>query len=673
MKRLAYVCRDLANDAATGAGAQTFAAAAAMATAGHRVHLISDELAGAWLPRVAGIEGLSWQQVAQPRADHVYFTEQQCYADRVYDAVSALHAQAPLDLIELGGSGGEGLTLVRARRLLDEFAQTQLVLSRLAASSVRRGDQADQPTSFGAELAAYAENYVLTHADLVLSANETDIAGDGRFRCCRPALVDAIAPQNDDVRPGALAKTALWLGTIGPAAGLATVLDAVEFAITKPPGLRLVLHGDDTPTDPFGRSYWAHLHRRLSGSVRAAVSYAGPLRVNELGHLPPIGTRCVLGACATAADAVLAMAAGFSVIAFDGSIGAELVAANDSGQIVADGDAHALAEALLQTARLPQPAIERATTTSQRVGGRYAPQRVTDQRTVAYGWSPADRPPIDRPNTRPRRDVGAVSVVIPVYNQGAFLADAVDSVKRTGLPEVDIVVVDDGSTDPDTVSALNALRGPIVLRCDHRGLSAARNAGIAHARGDLILTLDADDLVAPGFLPAAVSAMDRHDEIAFVGGYVRYFGLLDMVYVPAGPALGLNLVLHTMLKSMVLYRRTALEDVGGYDEDMPAFEDWEVQLRLVQAGFGCDVLPVVGQLYRRHHESMSFSTSNGMRSELVQYIVRKHARSLSGPQLVSLLQTVVDLWKTGFEPSKSVLFQRAEGEHENISSSRVAR
>jgi hypothetical protein len=71
----------------------------------------------------------------------------------------------------------------------------------------------------------------------------------------------------------------------------------------------------------------------------------------------------------------------------------------------------------------------------------------------------------------------------------------------------------------------------------------------------------------------------------------------------------------------------------------------------------------VGQLYRRHAESMSFRVSNGMRTELVQYLVRKHAPTMSPSQLIGLVQQLVGLWKSGYEPSTSVLLQRARGEN----------
>jgi GT2 family glycosyltransferase len=109
---------------------------------------------------------------------------------------------------------------------------------------------------------------------------------------------------------------------------------------------------------------------------------------------------------------------------------------------------------------------------------------------------------------------------------------------------------------------------------------------------------------------------------------------------------------------MVLFRRECLEAVNGYDEELAAFEDWEIQIRLALAGYESDVLPRVGQRYRRHATSMSFSTSNAMRGELVQYILRKHAPQLTQQQLVRLLQNVVGFWKDGYEPSRSVLLQR---------------
>ncbi|MFL5913569.1 MAG: glycosyltransferase [Gaiellaceae bacterium] len=653
--RVAYACRDLASDSATGSGAHTFAAATAMAAVGHDVFLISAELARPWCDRLTGHERLSWRRVLPERAGHVYFTGHHSYADRLYDTIRTLHAQAPLDVVDVPDAGGEALTLLRAKRLLGQFPDTCLAVSLQPASTVRDA-RTDQPTSFAANLTAHAELYSRSHADIVLSSGAAGENGDGlldgRLRRCLPGLPEPWPGPGEGASNAAL--TVVWLGAIRPGAGLMTALNAVALAREQEPCLRLVLLGADTPTDPLGRSYWEHLRGRLGEPLLGSVAFEGPPRVDQLGALPPAGSQCVLasGVSGTPLDALLAMRAGYLVIAPVGSVGAELIRDHETGRVVPELDPVALADILVAGVRQSKTGHRLGDAVARTVSRRFSPRRVGERLSEVYASAP--KPP--RAGSGVRRDA-AVSVVIPLFNQGQFLPAALSSVRRSGLPDVDVVVVDDGSTDPHTVAVMEALTGVTSIRLPHRGLSAARNSGIRSARGSLVLVLDADDMIQPGFLPAAVDALRRREDLAFVGGYVRYFGLLDLVYVPAGPAGDINLVLHTHLKSAVLYRREALEQVGGYDESLPAFEDWEIQIRLARAGYDSDVLPLVGQLYRRHAKSMSFSTSNGMRSELIQYLVRKHAAALTKTQLVGLVQNLVDLWKTGYEPSRSVLLQ----------------
>jgi Glycosyltransferases, probably involved in cell wall biogenesis len=110
-----------------------------------------------------------------------------------------------------------------------------------------------------------------------------------------------------------------------------------------------------------------------------------------------------------------------------------------------------------------------------------------------------------------------VTVIIPCYNHGRFLTDAIDSVLRQTWPDLELIVVDDGSTD-DTAAVVGRVTDARVrlLRTAHRGVSAARNAGLEEARGELIAFLDADDIWEPTKLERQVALMDAEPDVALV-------------------------------------------------------------------------------------------------------------------------------------------------------------
>src|SRR5687768_12090324 len=105
-----------------------------------------------------------------------------------------------------------------------------------------------------------------------------------------------------------------------------------------------------------------------------------------------------------------------------------------------------------------------------------------------------------------------VSIVIPCYNQARYLPAALASVRRQGYQPIECLVVDDGSTD-DT-AALAASLGARVISRPNGGVSAARNAGLAAARGELVVFLDADDELLPDAVAAEVAAFDANADAA---------------------------------------------------------------------------------------------------------------------------------------------------------------
>jgi CTP:molybdopterin cytidylyltransferase MocA len=205
-----------------------------------------------------------------------------------------------------------------------------------------------------------------------------------------------------------------------------------------------------------------------------------------------------------------------------------------------------------------------------------------------------------------------VTVVLPVYNGAPFVADAIDSVIGQHDASVELVVVDDGSTD-DTPRLLERLADrAIVIRQPNRGLAAARNAGIARARGEYLLFLDADDLHPPGFaarfLAAAAGAPEADvlhcgwRAIDFAGRplYARELPLA----LDADPFHELA-VLGSPHIGALLLRRSAGARVGPFDTGLDLQEDWDYWLRLAAAGASFRAAPDLHLLVRRHPASMA--------------------------------------------------------------------
>jgi len=201
-----------------------------------------------------------------------------------------------------------------------------------------------------------------------------------------------------------------------------------------------------------------------------------------------------------------------------------------------------------------------------------------------------------------------VSVVIPAYNVAWCVGKALDSVFAQRFRDVEIIVVNDGSTD-DTGRVLADYGGTIrVIEQDNRGMSAARNAAIRAARGRYVAFLDADDWWLPDKLGSQVELMEARPELGFTSTAAR-------VENPQGEILNLwhcrhtgTQVLETLFAenaaiaggcSAVMVRRSLLDRTGLFDETLRGFEDPDLWMRLAAAsGYACIPEPLVVILRR---------------------------------------------------------------------------
>ena len=182
----------------------------------------------------------------------------------------------------------------------------------------------------------------------------------------------------------------------------------------------------------------------------------------------------------------------------------------------------------------------------------------------------------------------SVSVVIPTYNLAALLPGAVESVRAQGWPELEIIVVDDGSTDgtPEVLEGLAREHANLRwFRQENAGAAAARNRGIEEARGRWVAFLDADDLWMPGKLAAQFEALAARPSASFSYTDVRVRredgeeG--DLVYGTERQPLIVQLLAANLFATpTVLARRDCFREVGLFDASLRTGEDWDMWLRL---------------------------------------------------------------------------------------------
>ena len=234
-----------------------------------------------------------------------------------------------------------------------------------------------------------------------------------------------------------------------------------------------------------------------------------------------------------------------------------------------------------------------------------------------------------------------VAVVVTCYNLGKYLDEAVDSVLAQTFQDFEILVVDDGSTEPETVRLLSDYARPKtrVTRIENRGLSGARNEGIRQTTAGYICCLDADDRLAPNYLERSVQVLDTRPEIAFVSHWLETFGDESYVWKPASAGFPALLDMNS-INGAALVRREALLKVGLFDETMRrGCEDWDLWIGMVERGMPGVILPEVLFHYRRRHDSMSRVMMEGSTHvDLYRYLITKHRSSFEAHALDLLMR-----------------------------------
>lgn len=196
-------------------------------------------------------------------------------------------------------------------------------------------------------------------------------------------------------------------------------------------------------------------------------------------------------------------------------------------------------------------------------------------------------------------NTGWISVVMPVYNGAQYLRDALNSIQRQNFQNLEVLLMDDGSTDETQAIAQTY---PFVRyeRQEHRGCEPTLNAALKKTTSEYITFLDADDWWSDDKVSIQLSLLKQHPELQIVAGYVQpvTFSSVEQQTPLGSPSPLLNL-------GSTLMRSTVFDHVGSFDEQIRVYSDWDWFLRAAESGIAIHIHKDVVLNYRRHQNNMT--------------------------------------------------------------------
>jgi glycosyltransferase involved in cell wall biosynthesis len=254
-----------------------------------------------------------------------------------------------------------------------------------------------------------------------------------------------------------------------------------------------------------------------------------------------------------------------------------------------------------------------------------------------------------------------VSVVIPCYNQGDYVEETIDSVLQSDYKNLEIVLVNDGSTDITTQKIIKQMEIKPKIRVYNKtngGLSSARNFGLKKANGDFILFLDSDDKISPLFISKGINSLLQNNQYAYVYSLVQLFGDRSNVWNTL-PYDFEYLLFRNYIPAAIIIRKTVCFEVNGYDETLKqGYEDWEFVIRLGGEGYkGLHINEIL--FYYRKHEGSMLKGSKKKHTNLRKEIINRHPQ-LYKNRLLKWLKYISKEIKLKFKKVIKLILQRSK-------------
>jgi glycosyltransferase involved in cell wall biosynthesis len=643
--KIVYVSREFGP--ITGGGIGTYIANVTryMVQRGHQVYLITDCFNDSNLHYLPTGVTLVPTELTLPDRQGCYFTCFQEYSDRVYQTLKKLSQKTKLDVVEFCEYGAEGFITIRAKKLLNEFAETKLIVKMHTPKSILRDINEEKYKNYQTEIDIYAEDYSVKNADIVTSPSfslgnyyKDRLKINTITRSPYPLELHTKTNHSRLFTDKQICRI-IFIGTLQPRKGVDFFIEAAKLVLAKEPNFQFEIYGKDTECGLFGQSYTECLLKHTPEQIKTNICFKGAVPYEQISDI-------LLDSCFAVFPSrwenwpnvcLEAMSLGCVVIGSKHGGMSEMIEHGVSGFLVDPYKPEEIAYIILDNYKnlsyLQQISESAQANIKQWCDPDLACQQIEScyQREVTpRNWKISQKP--------------KVSVIIPLYNQGQYVQEAIDSVKESTYKNVEIVVINDGSTDEYTNYIFDKLTGVVKVNKPNGGLSSARNAGVRASSGDFILPLDADDKIHSSYIENAVNALINNPELAYVSCYTRNFQAFNSAYIPIGFVPNLMLVMNTDGKCTNLYRKEVVLNVKGFDEKMISYEDWDFLISLYEHGFSGDVLPMEMLYYRRSYSSMVYTVANPKRIELTQYMLFKHSKLLN-TYAPLMTQYLVELWK----------------------------
>lgn len=263
-------------------------------------------------------------------------------------------------------------------------------------------------------------------------------------------------------------------------------------------------------------------------------------------------------------------------------------------------------------------------------------------------------------------EVPKISIVITLYNLGAYLNECIQSIGKIDPNLIEVIIVNDGSDDSETLKVLDTYRGSkdlLIIDQVNQGVQSARNAGIKAAKAEYILPLDADNKIAPSFLSQALEVLESNERVGVVYSDYKTFGEREeeRVLLDFDPTVFFAV---NYIDNCSVFRKSVWEKIGGYDVDIPfGYEDWDLWMGFYDLGFHFHHLNEFLFHYRIRKESVnSKANETSNRIANLTYLINKHQKSYDKHGNAVIIQLTKNISELENELSQSVEYSKQVSE-----------